>query len=64
MTAELPFVAGRCLRDYLRDPELRKYSVLGVAIRSRRLDQDRRRLKMRSTLSDHTTVYLLHRDQT
>ena len=63
MKAELPFVPGRTLRDYLRDPELRKYNLVGVALRSRRLDHERRRLKMRSSLVDGTTVTLMHRDQ-
>jgi len=64
MKAELPYVAGRTLRQYLRDPELRKYNALGMSLRMRRLDQDRRRLKMRSQISDGSTIHLMQPGQT
>lgn len=64
MTAELPFVEGQTLRHYLRNPELRKYNTVHLALRSQRLDENRRRLRMRSQLTDGTTVYLMQTGQT
>jgi hypothetical protein len=63
MKAELPFREGMTLRDCLKDPELRKYSLIGIATRSRRLDDKRRRLKMRSPILDGTTITLMHQAQ-
>ncbi len=63
MKAEIPHRAGMTLRDCLKDPELRKYNLVGVATRSRRLDDARRRLKMRSPVADGATITLMQPGQ-
>jgi hypothetical protein len=42
----LPWVRGRRVRDYLRDPRLRKYSLVQQARKKRVVNQDGRKLRL------------------
>jgi hypothetical protein len=47
---KLPWVNGRRLRDYLRDPRLRKYSLLARARREKVVNVQGRKVRLRDQL--------------
>ncbi len=55
----LPWQSGKRLRQYLRDPALRGFGLVHVAIRSRVLNQDRQKRRLTSVLAPGETVHVI-----
>jgi len=55
----LPWVAGKRLRHYLRDPALRQYNLIGRATRSRIVNQAHAKLKLTTVLAPDETIHMV-----
>lgn len=53
-----PWVRGKLVKHYLRDPALRKYALLEKATQIGLMNQDRRKLKLVSSPNAGDTVFV------
>ncbi len=56
---QLPWVKNKDLRDYLRDPALRKYHLLSMALRCRLIGNRYRKMRLTYPLEAGETVHLI-----
>lgn len=61
-TVTLPWVAGRPLRLYLQDPIFTPFGIVGIAIRSRTLNQDRKKKTMTGPLEAGESIFFVNPD--
>lgn len=55
----LPWLAGKRLKYYLRDPALRSYNLIGLATRSKLKDQNNHRLRLTTVLDPGAAVFVV-----
>lgn len=62
--ARSPWVSGKRLKDYLKSPIFREHGLLLLALKSRILDQDARKLRLTYPLNAGDRIYLIPQGRT